>query len=91
VNVSTDVIEQDFIVQPNPIPVLSLPSWLTNRFSLQLAGVSNQNYTVQMSTNLATTNWVTLFITNNPANNSFLLTDPNATNKQRFYRILVGP
>ena len=56
-----------------------------------LNGVSNQNYTLQMSTNLGATNWITLYITNNPAANSFLLADPNATNKQRFYRVLVGP
>jgi hypothetical protein len=28
---------------------------------------------------------------NNSAANSFLLSDPNATNNQRFYRVLLGP
>jgi hypothetical protein len=58
---------------------------------MQLSGGSNQNYTVQVSTNLGAGNWATLLITNNPATNSYYLTDPNATNKQRFYRILIGP
>jgi Putative Ig domain len=75
----------------NPKPALSLPVWLNNRFQMQLTGAANQNYTVQMSTNLSSTNWISLFITNNPAANSFLLTDPNATNNQRFYRVKVGP
>ena len=72
-------------------PVLGTPSWRTNRFQMQFAGASNQNYTMQMSTNLSSTNWISLFVTNSPTVNSFLLTDRNATNKQRFYRILIGP
>jgi predicted carbohydrate-binding protein with CBM5 and CBM33 domain len=44
-----------------------------------------------MSTNLSSTNWTSLFITNSATTNVFNLTDPNATNKQRFYRILIGP
>jgi hypothetical protein len=75
----------------SPKPGLSLPSWLTNRFQVRLTGAANQNYTLQMSTNLGSTNWLSLFVTNNTTANSFLLTDPNATNKQRFYRVLVGP
>jgi phage-related protein len=58
---------------------------------MRLIGVSNQNYTLQMSTNLSSTNWISLFITNNTTANSILLTDPNAINKQRFYRVKVGP
>jgi hypothetical protein len=75
----------------NPKPVLSSPAWLTNRFSLRLTGATNQNYTVQVSTNLSMTNWISLFITNSTTTNSFIVIDPNATNKQRFYRTLIGP
>jgi phage-related protein len=57
---------------------------------MRLTGAANQNYTVQMSTNLSSTNWISLFITNNATTNSFIVTDPNATNQQRFYRILIG-
>ena len=90
VAVSSSNVEQDFAVQPIAKPVLSAPVWQANQFSLWVAGASNQNYTVQMSTNLNSTNWMTLYVTNNPATNAFLLTDPDATNQQRFYRILVG-
>jgi hypothetical protein len=75
----------------NSKPVLGLPTWLTNRFQMRLTGASNQNYTVQMSTNLSSTNWISLFITNNTTTNSFNVIDLNATNNQRFYRVLVGP
>jgi len=85
------VTNKIFGIIVNPKPVLSLANWLTNQFQMRLAGGSNQNYTVQVSTNLSFNNWISLFITNNPATNSFLLTDPNATNQQRFYRILIGP
>jgi hypothetical protein len=78
-----------FIIYPKP--VLSQPKWLTNQFQMRLAGAANQNYTVQMSSNLSSTNWISLFITNNTTTNSFIVTDPNATDKQRFYRILTGP
>ncbi|MGB7768086.1 MAG: hypothetical protein WBN22_04435 [Verrucomicrobiia bacterium] len=73
-------------------PVISSPAHLSgNQFQMLLNGAANQNYTVEMSTNLGSTNWITLYITNNPATNTYLLPDPNATNKQRFYRVLVGP
>src|ERR1019366_5998505 len=75
----------------NAKPVLGSPTWLSNQFHMRLTGASNQNYTVQMSTDLSSTNWISMLITNNTTTNSFLLTDPNATNKQRFYRILIGP
>jgi hypothetical protein len=54
-----------------------------------LGGASNQNYTVQVSTNLAS--WNFLFVTNNPTANSFMVIDTNTTNVRSFYRILVGP
>jgi hypothetical protein len=61
------------------------------QFQFLLSGVSDQNYTLQASTNLNSTNWVSLFVTNSATTNTFLVTDFNATNKQRFYRVLVGP
>jgi len=75
----------------NPQPVLSSPSWFTNRFQMRLTGVPGQNYTLQMSSNLQPNSWTTLYATNRAGTNSFLLADPNATNGQRSYRILVGP
>jgi len=75
----------------NPKPVLGSPFWLANQFQMRLSGVTGQNYTVQVSTNLSPTNWTLLFVTNSTTTNSFIVTDRNATNKQRFYRALVGP
>lgn len=74
----------------NPRPVLSVLSWVTNRFTMRLSGAPHQNYTVQVSTNLAA-NWTSLLITNNPEVGTFLVRDANATNRQRFYRVLIGP
>jgi hypothetical protein len=75
----------------NPQPQLSLASWRANQFQMRLVGGANQNYTLQKSTNISSTNWFTLYVTNNSGTNSFLVIDPNATNKQGFYRILIGP
>jgi hypothetical protein len=73
----------------NPRPVLTALGWTTNRFSMLLTGASNQNYTVQGSTNLS--NWTSVLITNNKTANAFLVADPKATNGQKLYRVLVGP
>jgi hypothetical protein len=71
---------------------LSAPAhFASGQFQMLLTGFSNRNYTLQMSTNLASNNWVSLYITNNPIADSFIVTDPTATNSQRFYRVLVGP
>ena len=72
-----------FTLVTNPKPTLSLATWVTNRFQMRLNGVANQNYTVQMSTNLSSGNWVSLFVTNTTASNSIIVLDPAATNKQR--------
>ena len=61
------------------------------QFQMQVSAVANQNYTLQMCTDLNSANWVSLYTTNSTTNTSFVLTDPNATNKQRFYRVLIGP
>jgi hypothetical protein len=86
-NIATKIIP----ITINAKPVLSAPVWQTNRFSMWLTGASNQNYTIQMSVNLESPNWISLFVTNNPVANAFVVTDPMATNSSRFYRVLVGP
>ncbi len=73
----------------NPRPFLNALSWTTNRFSMLLTGVSNQNYTLQGSSNMI--NWTSVLITNNKIANSFFVADPKATNSHRAYRVLVGP
>jgi hypothetical protein len=40
---------------------------------------------------LSSSNWISLFSTNNPDASSYIVIDPKATNQQRFYRVLIGP
>ena len=72
-------------------PAISLPAGSpSGQFQMLVTAPAGQNYTVQMSTNLASTNWTSLLVTN-PSSSVFLFSDPNATNKQRYYRVRVGP
>ena len=87
----SDVTNKVFSIAINPDPILGSPGWRTNRFFMLLNAASNQNYTLQMSTNLVSTNWTTILVTNNATTNSYMVTDPNATNKQGYYRVFIGP
>jgi hypothetical protein len=80
-----------FSIAINPPPVLGSPALVNDQFQLQLVGATNQNYTLQVATNLSSPNWVSLLSTNSTATNTFMMVDPNATNQQRFYRVLIGP
>lgn len=72
---------------PTP-PLINSASESNNQFRLTLLGTPGSNYVLQASTNLATTNWVTLGT--NPAPFSFI--DTNGTLfPQRFYRALIAP
>ncbi|MGD0261919.1 MAG: hypothetical protein ABSD29_19290 [Verrucomicrobiota bacterium] len=72
-------------------PVVGQPARLSsNLFQFQLSGMADQNYTVQVSTNLGSTNWHTLLITNLSGSPVFIQ-DNRATNIQRFYRVMLGP
>ena len=72
-------------------PVLNSAGFLAGgKFQFQINGIAGQNYTLQMSTNLASTNWMSILVTNAPGG-SFFIMDTNATNLDRFYRIRVGP
>ena len=58
----------------------------SSQFAFIINGASNVNYTVQVSTNLALTNWTPLDsfqLTTNP----FPVVDTHATNSPRFYRV----
>jgi len=75
------------------LPMLSQPTRIsTTQFGFLLSGVPGQNYTVLVATNAARPlmNWSTLLITNLSASPA-LIQDNQATNKQRFYRVKVGP
>jgi hypothetical protein len=81
----------NFIVTRTNWPSLQPPLRLTgSQFQFLLSGLAGQNYTIQSSTNLGGTNWLVVLATNAPCN-SVLIVDPQATNRARFYRALVGP
>lgn len=88
IHTPSDAFLMDFRTMPIR-PILAAPTRLTNRVSMWLAGETNQNYTVQVTTNF--TNWTTFLATNSPSANPFMVSDPNATNAQQFYRVLIGP
>ncbi len=78
---------------PPPAPPLpdmafgSLARISPTQFGFSIGGSNGVNYTVQYSTNLASTNWATLTsfqLTTNP----FPIVDENATNSVRYYRVL---
>ena len=79
---------RNITVYQNGTPVLGQAQRVApGQFGFNIYGGINVNYTVQVSTNLATTNWASLYslqLTNSP----LFLTDPNATNRARFYRLL---
>ena len=75
-------------VYPTGTSFMSTPHRFSNtQFGFNVNGTLNVNYTVQVSTNLASTNWLPL-VTFQMTNNSIPVTDQNATNSPRFYRVL---
>jgi len=63
----------------------------SNTFQMKLTGLTNEfNYTVLMSTNLPSTNWVPITTINNPTTNSLIIPDNVATNASRFYRLQIS-
>jgi hypothetical protein len=75
-------------VYPTGTPFMTTPQrFSSTQFGFVINGTLNVNYTVQISTNLASTNWATLTsfqLTTNP----FPMVDVTATNSRRFYRVL---
>lgn len=71
-------------------PTLGQVSKSGNQFQFTVNAPQGQTYTVQVSTNLNSTNWRSILMTN-PTMNSFFVSDINATNPAQFYRVLVGP
>ena len=73
-------------------PTITSAVRLSNhQFQFTVNGVAGQNYTVQYALGLTGPgSWSTLVVTN-PGVSSFTVTDQNATNGLRFYRVKVGP
>ena len=79
------------VVYPANQPVMGQPLYITPaRFSFELYGANGNNYTIQTSTNLASTNWSTLTVVSNLVN-PYFFEDFQATNSTRFYRVFLGP
>jgi hypothetical protein len=74
-------------VYPIGTPFITSPQRFgSQQFRFTINGVTNVSYTVQVSTNLASTNWANLFSLT-LTNNLFPVVDTSATNGLRFYRV----
>jgi hypothetical protein len=88
VNIPPTNATLNITVYPLGTPLMTGPQRFgSQQFSFAINGAVNVSYTVQVSTNLASTNWASLFslqLTNNPT----IVTDYGATNSPRYYRVL---
>lgn len=77
----------DITVYPTGSSALTAPQFIApHQFNFNARGSQGVNYTLEVSTNLASTNWspvYTFTLTNSP----FPITDPSATGPTRFYRL----
>ena len=88
VNVPPTNAVLNLIVYPIGTPFITSPQRFgSQQFGFTINGVTNVSYTVQVSTNLVSTNWVNLFSLT-LTNNVFPVVDVNATNRAGFYRVL---
>jgi hypothetical protein len=86
-----DLTNQYFVAFTESSPTLTGEARLAGQqYQFLLNGPAGQNYTVQFSTNLVSNAWNSLLITNS-ATSPIVIVDPTATNRARFYRVLVGP
>jgi hypothetical protein len=72
---------------PTPPPQLTSLIYTNGQFSLMLTGTASTNYVIQVSTNLAVNNWLSV-VTNTATGGTFSFTDTHATNQNRFYRAM---
>jgi hypothetical protein len=59
-----------------------------SQFNFNVVGSVGVTYTVQVTTNLASGNWASLYNFQITNNGPFTITDTSATNRSRFYRLL---
>jgi hypothetical protein len=84
-NIPSSEVYGAFIPSSTASPTLTASNLVGTQFPLQLIGTPGINYAIQISTNLALSNW-TAVVTNSPTNGTFSFTDTHATNASRFYR-----
>ena len=69
---------------------VSRPAWTANGFNLMVSGPVNSNYTIQVSANLAETNWSALTcFASTFTQTPFTDTNATKTDTNRFYRALM--
>ena len=87
VSVPPTVLNLDITVYPIGSSALSGPfRYSPTQVGLNVRGSIGTNYTLQVSTNAASINWSAVSSFSLPSN-PFFVTDPQATNSARFYRI----
>ena len=80
-------ITLNLTVYTNGTPLISQPARQSaSQFGFNVVGSVGVNYSAQVSTNLAKTNWTT-FSTFTLTSNYFPIVDTHATNSTRFYRV----
>lgn len=88
VSVPPTNIVLNITVYPVGTPAMSTPRRVSStQFGFNIVGALNVSYTLQVTTNLGSTNWLSVYsfqLTTNP----FPIVDPSATNGTRFYRVL---
>ena len=86
VNVPPTNVILNLTVYPLGTPIISQQRFVApGQFGFWVSGTNNVTYTVQVSTNLM--NWSTLY-SFELLTNTLFITDPAATNRYRFYRIV---
>jgi hypothetical protein len=71
---------------PTPQVLMSNPAWVSGGFSVSLPTQSGRVYRFEYKTSLADSNWTALPLAAGNGG-ALTLTDPTATNLQRFYRV----
>ena len=81
----------NFIVTRTNWPILQAPIHPSgNGIQFILNGLAGQDYSIEQSSNLASSNWLAVLATNAPCD-TVLIQDSQATNGARFYRAVVVP
>lgn len=76
------------VIAPTPATLSAFAYLPDNQFQFSVSGASGVNYVIQASTNLSTTNWVSLYTNASP----FTFVDTGASNNmQQFYRAVYLP
>jgi len=90
VNIPPTNVVVNITLYPYGTPALTSTFRNGSSFGFGFQGAPGTNYTIQYSTNLASTTWFTLLVTNSQNNFQFIQ-DNGATNGQRFYRAKISP